>query len=86
MMRGIFQLYLLVNLVATKELKCHMKQLFKVGLLHTNHDFATHIPNLFFEVVKVLIDCVLSSSWIQICKGKFLGHQLQAHKSLTNQT
>jgi hypothetical protein len=26
-------------------------------LLHKNHDFATHTPNLFFEIIKVLIHC-----------------------------
>jgi hypothetical protein len=33
-------------------------------LLHKNHDFATHIPNLFFKAIKILIHCVISSSWI----------------------
>jgi hypothetical protein len=32
--------------------------------LHRNHDFVTHIPNLFFKTIKVLIHCVVSSSWI----------------------
>ncbi len=53
--------------------------------IQTN-DIATHMPNLFFKVVKVLIHCVVSSSCIQICQGKLLGNQLQSHKSLTNQT
>jgi hypothetical protein len=48
-------------------------------LLHKNHDFATHKPNLFFEAIKILIHCVISSPWIQIRKAKLLGHQLQAH-------
>ncbi len=47
-------------------------------LLHKNHNFATHIPNLFFEVIKVLIHFVVSSSWVHICKGKLLGRELQA--------
>jgi hypothetical protein len=32
--------------------------------LHKNHNFVTHIPNLFFKTIKVLIHCVVSSSWI----------------------
>jgi hypothetical protein len=32
-------------------------------LLHRNYDFATHIPYLFFYVIKVLINCVVSSSF-----------------------
>jgi hypothetical protein len=47
-------------------------------LLHKNHNFATHIPNLFFRVIKILIHFVISSSWLHIRKGKFLGCQLQA--------
>jgi hypothetical protein len=45
-------------------------------LLHKNHDFATHIPNLFFKAIKIQIHCVISSSWIWLCKTKLLGHQL----------
>ncbi len=48
-------------------------------LLHKNHNFATHIPNLFFKAIKVLIHFVISSSWVRIHKGKLLGRQLQAH-------
>ncbi len=47
-------------------------------LLHQNHNFAAHIPNLFFDVIKVLIHSRISSSWVRICNGKLLGHQLQA--------
>jgi hypothetical protein len=32
--------------------------------LHKNHDFVTHIPNLFFLTIKVLIHCAVSPSWI----------------------
>ncbi len=45
-------------------------------LLHKNHNFATHIPSLFFKVVKKLIHSVISSSWVCICKGKLFGCQL----------
>jgi hypothetical protein len=48
-------------------------------LLHKNHDFATHIPYLFFKAIKILIHCVISSSWIRLHKEKLLRHQLQAH-------
>jgi hypothetical protein len=47
-------------------------------LLHKNHNFATHIPNLFSKIIKVLIHSVISSSWVRIHKGKLLGHQIQA--------
>jgi hypothetical protein len=43
-------------------------------LLHKNHNFATHILNLFFKAIKILINFVISSSWVHICKRKFLGH------------
>jgi hypothetical protein len=49
-------------------------------ILHKNHDFATHIPNLFFKAIKILIHCVRSSSWIPICKAKLLGCQLKVHE------
>jgi predicted transcriptional regulator YheO len=47
-------------------------------LLHKNHKFATHIPNFFFDIIKVLIHSITSSSWVHIHNGKLLGHQLQA--------
>jgi hypothetical protein len=49
------------------------------GLLYKNHNFDTHIPNLFFDVIKVLIHSIISSSWVCIHNGKLLGCQLQAH-------
>jgi hypothetical protein len=49
-------------------------------LLHKNHDFATHIPNLFFKAIKILIHHVVSSSWIRIRKAKLLGCQFQVHE------
>ncbi len=32
-----------------------------------------------YQTIKILIHCVISSSWIRIRKAKLLGHQLQAH-------
>jgi hypothetical protein len=46
--------------------------------LHKNHNFATHIPNVFKFFIKELIHYVISSSWVCICKRKLFGHQLQA--------
>jgi hypothetical protein len=38
-----------------------------------------HIYQFFNKkVIKVLIHYVISSSWVCKCKGKLLGHQLQA--------
>jgi hypothetical protein len=48
-------------------------------LVHKNHNFSTHISNLFFKAIKVLIHFVISSSWVHIHKGKIFGCQLQAH-------
>jgi hypothetical protein len=47
-------------------------------LLHKNHNVARHIPNLFFDVIKVLSHSIILSSWVGICNKKLLGHQLQA--------
>ncbi len=46
--------------------------------LHKNHNFAIHIPNLFFKAIKVLIHSINSSSWVHIHERKLLGRQLQA--------
>jgi hypothetical protein len=54
-------------------------------LLQKNHNFATHIPNLFFKAIKVLIHSIISSSWVHIQKGKLLGCQLQAHDVINKQ-
>jgi len=32
--------------------------------LHKNHNFVTHIPNLFLKAIKVLIHFVISSFWV----------------------
>jgi hypothetical protein len=48
-------------------------------LLHKHHNFATHIPSLFFKVIKILIHFIISTSWVWVYKGKLLGSQLQAH-------
>ncbi len=47
-------------------------------LLHKNYNIATHVPNLCFKAIKVLIHFVISSPWVRICKGKLLRRQLQA--------
>ncbi len=51
--------------------------------LYKNHIFATHILDLFFISIKVLIHFAISSSWVHICKGKLFGHQLQG-RNVTN--
>jgi len=47
-------------------------------LLYKNHNFATHIPILFFKTIKILIHSVISSFWVHIHEGKLFGRQLQA--------
>jgi len=47
-------------------------------LLHKNHNFATPVPHLFFDVIKLLIHYIILSSWVHIHNGKLLGLQLQA--------
>jgi hypothetical protein len=39
-------------------------------LVHKEHCFPLHIPNLFFKTIKVFIQQVKSTSWIRIWKGK----------------
>ncbi len=47
--------------------------------LHKNHNFATHIPICFSKLlIKVLINFIISSSWVHIRKRKLLGCQFQA--------
>jgi hypothetical protein len=31
----------------------------QLEVLHKNHNFATHIPNLFFKTIKVLIHSII---------------------------
>ena len=45
-------------------------------LLHYNGDFSYHITILFFKIVQILIEEVLSRIWIQIRKGHLRGIKL----------
>jgi hypothetical protein len=47
-------------------------------LLHKNHNFAAHIPNLFFKAIKVLVHFAISTSWVHIRERKLRGCQFQA--------
>ncbi len=48
----------------------------KWELMHNNHKFSRHIPNLFLKAIKVLIQVVQTTSWIWICKGQLHGCEL----------
>jgi hypothetical protein len=65
--------------------KMSYQMLVQWAFLHKNHNFATHIPNLFFKAIKVLIHFVISSSWVHIHKRKLLRHQVQACDVIKNQ-
>jgi hypothetical protein len=54
------------------------------GLMHKEHCFARHIPNIFFLTIKVLIQQVKSTSWIRIQKGKLNDHILTTKEIITN--
>ncbi len=60
-------------------IKCLTQMIVQWELLHKNHNFAPHIPNLIFKTIKILIHYVISSSWVCIGKGKLLGCQFQTH-------
>jgi len=57
------------------------QEITKWELMHKDHKFARHIPNLFFKVVKILYkQYVQTSCWIWIHKGKLHGHDFTAEQ------
>ena len=54
------------------------QQIAEWELLHMKHDFATHIPKLFFKVIKVCIEKIKNSTFIRLRKGKLCGRTLKA--------
>ncbi len=52
-------------------------------LMHKEHRFPKHIPNLFFKAIKVFIQQVKSASWIIIWKRK-LNDRILTTKQVTN--
>ena len=47
-------------------------------LLHSSEDFSTHITNIFYKAVKVLVKQVSSSAWISVRKGELKGKKITA--------
>ena len=47
-------------------------------LLHKDDDFATHITNIFFKAMRIIIQQVSSCAWICIRKGELKGKKLCA--------
>ena len=42
-------------------------------LLHVDDDFATHITNIFFKAIRIVIQQVSNCAWICIRKGELKG-------------
>jgi hypothetical protein len=52
------------------------QKIVKWELLHASGDFSYHTTNLFFKMVRTIIDKVLSCMWIRIRKGQLQGRKL----------
>jgi hypothetical protein len=69
----------------------HMKDKFsyqkiaKWELLHRDNDFATHITNIFFKAIKIIIHQISSLAWVCIRKAELRGQKLTA-KDVRNPT
>ena len=57
----------------------------KWELMHKDNDFSTHIKNIFFKVVKIIIHQISSLAWVYIWKGKLQGKKLTT-KDVCNPT
>lgn len=47
-------------------------------VLHIDHDFAYHTTNLFYKVIRIILNQVFSSIWVRIRKGQLKGRKLIA--------
>ena len=48
----------------------------KWELMHQNYDFTTHIADIFFKVVKIILEQISSLVWVCIRKTKLKGKKL----------
>ena len=53
--------------------------------MHKDNDFTTHITNIFFKVIKLIIHRISSLAWVGIREGKLQGKKLTA-KDVCNPT
>ena len=57
----------------------------KWELMHKDNDFTTHIKNIFFKVIKIIIHQISSLAWVCIREGKLQGKKLTT-KDVCNPT